>query len=76
MTVTLLSKDACVQCTATKRALTNAGIEFVEFNVNNDEAAYDRAIALGYLAAPVVIVEETGESWAGFRPERISALVA
>jgi glutaredoxin-like protein NrdH len=76
MTITLLSKNACVQCSATKRALDKAGLEYTEINVTENEEAYDRAISLGHMAAPVVIVEETGENWAGFRPEKIASLVA
>lgn len=72
--VTLLSKDSCVQCTATKRALDNAGVEYEELNMSNDPAALQRAKDLGFLQAPVVI-PPTGEPWSGFIPDRIKALV-
>jgi glutaredoxin-like protein NrdH len=39
-----------------------------------DAEALDMAKSLGHMAAPVVIITETGENWSGFRPERIAAL--
>lgn len=76
MTVTLLGKPNCVACTATERELSKKGIEYVKMDVTENAEAYDRAVSLGHMAAPVVIIEETGENWSGFRPERIAALVA
>ena len=73
-TVTVYTKPACVQCRATERALTKAGIEFTEVDVTADPAARDYVMALGYLQAPVVVAGET--HWTGFRPDRISALKA
>lgn len=69
----LLSKDNCVQCTATKRALDNKGIAYKEVNMSQDPAALDRAKELGFLQAPVVI-PPTGAPWSGFDPDKINAL--
>lgn len=74
MTITLLGKPNCVACVATERELSKKGLDYTKLDVTEDTAAYDRAISLGHMAAPVVIVEETGEHWSGFRPERIAAL--
>lgn len=76
MTVTVLSKPNCVQCAATTRKLDALGIDYTKRDVTEDSAAFDLAVSLGYMAAPVVIVDGTDEHWAGFRPERIAALVA
>jgi len=76
MTVTLLSKPNCSACFATERALKQNGIDYTKQDVTQDEAAYERAVSLGHMAAPVVIVNETGENWSGYRAERIAALVA
>lgn len=76
MTVELLTKENCIQCSATKRALDKAGISYTERDVVEDEAALAEALALGYMAAPVVIVNGGAEHWSGFRPERIASLVA
>lgn len=74
MAITVYTKPACVQCNATKKALTRAGLDFELVDVSVDEEARDYIMALGYLQAPVVEVD--GEHWSGFRPERISALAA
>lgn len=69
----LLSKDNCVQCTATKRALDNKGIPYEEVNMDRDPSALARAKELGFLQAPVVI-PPTGEPWSGYIPDKINAL--
>ncbi|MBJ8343482.1 glutaredoxin-like protein NrdH [Antrihabitans sp. YC2-6] len=73
MTITVYTKPACVQCTATYRALDKAGIEYSVVDISVDADARDYVMALGYLQAPVVV---TGDShWSGFRPDRIKSLV-
>lgn len=72
MSVTVYSKPACVQCTATYRALEQNGIAYNVVNLLEDEAAYEKVTSLGYRQAPVVMVGE--DHWAGFRPDKISAL--
>jgi glutaredoxin-like protein NrdH len=74
MTITLLSKPGCVPCLATKRAFDSKGLEYEERDMSVDAEALDMAKSLGHMAAPVVIITETGENWSGFRPERIAAL--
>lgn len=74
MTVTVLSKDNCIQCAATERALKQNGIDYVKRNVVEDAEAYALATSLGYMQAPVVIAGD--ESWSGFRPDRIAALAS
>lgn len=74
MTVTVYTKPACVQCTATYRALDKEGIEYSSVDISEDPAARDFVMALGYLQAPVVVVGD--EHWSGFRPDRIKSLVA
>ncbi|WP_138466985.1 glutaredoxin-like protein NrdH [Poseidonocella sp. HB161398] len=74
MTVTVYSKPACVQCTATLRALAASGIAYEVVDLTEDAAAMARVTALGYRQAPVVMAE--GQHWAGFRPDRIATLAA
>jgi glutaredoxin-like protein NrdH len=71
--VTILSKPGCVQCDATERALTKAGVDFVKVDVAENEQAYAIAQGLGYLQAPVVIGID-GEHFSGFRPDRLKAM--
>lgn len=72
--VTVYSKPACVQCDATYRALDKKGIgiEYTVVDISADVDALERVRALGYLQAPVVVAGE--QSWAGFRPDQITAL--
>jgi glutaredoxin-like protein NrdH len=74
MTVTVYTKPACVQCTATYRALDKEGIEYASVDISEDPAARDFVMALGYLQAPVVVAGD--EHWSGFRPDRIKSIVA
>lgn len=73
--VTVYSKPACVQCTATYRRLDSAGVEYRVVDISRDPEALDKIKGLGYLAAPVVITG-TGDHWSGFDPDRIDALGA
>jgi len=72
MTITVYSKPACVQCTATYRALDRLGVNYDIVDISQDAEALDRVRSLGYMQAPVVIAGE--QHWAGFRPDMINAL--
>ncbi len=72
MTVTVYSKPACVQCTATTRALDARGIVYSVIDLTQDATAMARVSALGYRQAPVVIAGDA--HWAGFRPDMIGRL--
>lgn len=74
MTVTVYTKPSCPQCTMTKKTMDSLGINYETVDVTEDQAAYDKVVALGFMSAPVVIAGD--ESWAGFRPDRIKALFA
>lgn len=73
MTITVYSKPACVQCTATTRALERQGIPYEIVDISIDATAYELVQGLGYRQVPVVIAGD--KHWAGFRPDMISALV-
>jgi glutaredoxin-like protein NrdH len=68
---TVYTKPACVQCTATKKALAIAGITYDLVDITEDAAARDFVMSLGYTSAPVVVAG--AEHWSGFRPDRIKA---
>ncbi|TQL02692.1 glutaredoxin-like protein NrdH [Cellulomonas sp. SLBN-39] len=72
MTITVYSKPACVQCTATYRALDKIGHDYTVVDISQDADARDYVMSLGHLQAPVVVVD--GEHWSGYRPDRIKAL--
>lgn len=74
MSIKVYTKPSCVQCNATYRALDAAGLEYEIHDVTEDAAALEHVKSLGYLQAPVVITDE--DHWSGFRPDKISELVA
>ncbi|MFT9493277.1 redoxin NrdH [Mycobacteroides abscessus subsp. abscessus] len=74
MTVTVYTKPACVQCSATYKALDKQGIEYNVVDITETPEARDYVLALGYMQAPVVVAGD--DHWSGFRPDRIKALAA
>ncbi|TVS82927.1 redoxin NrdH [Mycobacterium helveticum] len=72
MSITVYSKPACVQCTATQKALDKQGLAYEKVDITLDSEARDYVMALGYLQAPVVVAGD--DHWSGFRPDRITAL--
>lgn len=70
--ITVYTKPACVQCTATKRALDKAGVAYSLVDITIDDDARDYVIELGHQQAPVVVTDTA--HWSGFRPERIKDL--
>lgn len=71
--LTVYTKPQCVQCTATKRALDSAGIDYELKDVSEDGDALLTIKELGYLQVPVVVTA-LGDHWSGFRPDNINAL--
>ncbi|WGD37567.1 glutaredoxin-like protein NrdH [Lysinibacter sp. HNR] len=68
--VTVYSKPNCVQCTATYRALKNAGIEYTVVDLIDDPTALKMVTDLGHQQAPVVVT--ANDHWSGFRPDLIN----
>lgn len=72
MTITAYSKPACVQCTATTRALEARGLDYKVIDLTEDDDALRSVTELGYRQAPVVVAGE--DHWACFRPDQIGRL--
>lgn len=72
MTITVYSKPACVQCTATTRALDARGLDYSIIDLTQDAQAMEHVMAMGYRQAPVVVAGDS--HWAGFRPDMIGRL--
>ena len=72
MTITVYSKPACVQCTATTRALDRKGLVYEVIDISSDTDAFEHVANLGYRQVPVV--EANDLHWSGFRPDMIGAL--
>ena len=72
MSITVYSKPACVQCTATTRALEARGLAYQLIDLTEDDSAMELVTSLGYRQAPVVVAGTA--HWAGFRPDMIGTL--
>lgn len=72
--VIVYTKPACPQCDATKKQLDKAGVSYDAVDMSVDTDAREKVMALGYMAAPVVVAGE--DHWSGFRPDRIKALAS
>lgn len=72
MSVTVYSKPACVQCTATTRAMTAKGVAYDVVDLTRDPEALRKVTEMGYRNAPVVIAGD--QHWAGFRPDMIDRI--
>ncbi|MCA1923155.1 glutaredoxin-like protein NrdH [Buttiauxella noackiae] len=72
MRITIYTRNDCVQCHATKRAIESRGFAFDLINLDSNPEAADELRALGYRQLPVVVTEQ--ESWSGFRPDMINRL--
>ena len=72
MSVTVYTKPSCVQCDQTKRFLDKVNIPYTTVDITEDQEAFDKVIAMGFKAAPVVITDN--DSWAGFNPGKLTKL--
>ena len=61
MSITIYTRNDCVQCHATKRAMESRGVEFEMVNVDLVPEAADALREQGFRQLPVVIAGET--SW-------------
>lgn len=72
MKIEIYSKPACVQCTATYRAMDKQGLDYEVIDLSQDPSACETVEGLGYRQLPVVVAGD--DHWSGFRPDRIQAL--
>ena len=70
MNITLYTKANCPQCTATKRQLDRRGLPYTAVDITADARISDE----GWRQMPVIIAG--GESWSGYRPDKIHELEA
>ncbi|EOI3464254.1 glutaredoxin-like protein NrdH [Cronobacter dublinensis] len=72
MRITIYTRNDCVQCHATKRALESRGIAFDTINLDEHPEAIDTLREQGFRQLPVVMADDL--SWSGFRPDMINRL--
>ncbi|WPO96245.1 glutaredoxin-like protein NrdH [Buttiauxella sp. HR94] len=73
MIITVYTRNDCVQCHATKRAMESRGVKFEMVNIDLVPEAADTLREQGFRQLPVVIAGDT--SWSGFRPDMINRLL-
>ncbi len=73
MIITIYTRNDCVQCHATKRAMESRGVKFEMVNIDLVPEAADTLREQGFRQLPVVIAGDT--SWSGFRPDMINRLL-
>jgi glutaredoxin-like protein NrdH len=72
--LTVYTLPDCVQCRLTEQALVNAGVPYTAVDLASDEVAVDYVQQLGHTTTPIVTVGAA--SWAGYRPDKIRAVVS
>ncbi len=72
MTVTVYSKNNCVQCKQTKRLMDSLGVSYEEINIEGDIELIAQLKEEGFGSAPIVKTDE--DSWSGFRPDKIKKI--
>lgn len=72
MRIIIYTRNDCVQCHATKRAIESRGLTFDLIDLDLHPQAADDLRARGYRQLPVVMAGQ--ESWSGFRPDMINRL--
>ena len=72
MRIIIYTRNDCVQCHATKRAMESRGLSFELINLDEQPDAIDALREQGFRQLPVVMTGDT--SWSGFRPDMINRL--
>jgi glutaredoxin-like protein NrdH len=74
--IRVYSKPRCVQCTAVKRRLDQAGAEYdvVDISLPENAADFEAIKALDYKTVPVTFVND--EHFGGYNPDAIDDAVA
>jgi len=75
--ITMYTTGWCGDCRAAKRALEAAGLAFREVDVEHDEAALARLIALndGRRSVPTLELGDVAASLSGFTPTKLDAFL-
>lgn len=76
MPITVYTKPNCSQCDATKQRLDKHGLDYRTVDITEDDTARHFVTGeLGYLQAPVVVIDEDTH-WSGFRIDALDKLAA
>ncbi|MFC3927916.1 glutaredoxin-like protein NrdH [Streptococcus caprae] len=71
--ITIFSKNNCMQCKMTKKFLDQHGADYVEVNIDEQPEKVDYVKSLGFAAAPVI---QSGDVvFSGFQPAKLKELL-
>lgn len=74
--VTLYGRETCPPCKRTKKLLDEPGVDLLYVDVDQDPDALEGLTDLEWVTAlPVVICDELGLRWSGYRPEHIKTVL-
>lgn len=72
--IKVYTKNDCMACKMSKKWLKNNGVDFKEFNVDEDLEAFNELVAMNLRTLPVVFKD--GELIAmGFQPQNLKGLI-
>lgn len=71
--VIVYHKNGCQQCRMTMRLMDKLSIMHTDVNIDDNEDIREQLIVEGFKQMPVVKAD--GESWSGYQPDRIKALI-
>lgn len=74
MTITVFSKNNCMQCKMTKRFLMENNIAFQEVNIDEQPEMIDQLKEQGFQSVPVVTSD--AQPIIGFRPDQLRQLAS
>ncbi|HFU0923979.1 TPA: glutaredoxin-like protein NrdH [Streptococcus agalactiae] len=72
-TITVFSKNNCMQCKMTKKFLDQHGADFEEINIDEKPEKIEYVKNLGFSTAPVI--EAGNVVFSGFQPSKLKELV-
>lgn len=72
MQIIIYTRNNCIQCHATKRAMARCGVDFATINLDQHPEMADTLRDQGFRQLPVVVAGEM--RWSGFRPDMINRL--
>ena len=77
-TITMYTTSWCPDCHAAKRALSSKGIAYNEINIEEDESAAEKVMAIngGRRSVPTLVYGDVAQSLSGFRPQKLEAFLA
>ena len=75
MSITVYTQSACQPCRLVKKRLSDAGIEFREFNILENSRAYEYVRDMLKANSMPVIVAVDRDPIIGFRPDQLAELI-